>query len=227
MYERNGHTEECSEDCAHCRYGNLCENYSEPLEEKKKDKKTEVNKEQVSQPSMFDLIDKKEQEINEINSFVVKKLNSIVNGYYKLGYDVRRLYKYGYLDSDRTALYDLINSQDNFYLFGNLSPINISEKYENLPAEKKDRIERFADLVDIFKISDLLNMYYRDDDGCLFSVASVASINPAVKAKKENGKKTYYVDEKYLNKYLKDLPKNPKAIRYAKEQMEEDNSSNI
>ena len=228
MYERNGHVEKCDGDCANCRHGNFCENYYEPAEETAETKPIVLRPEQIVQTNIFDLIaQKQEQEIKKINSFVEKKLNFMVNGYYKFGYDVRRLYKYGYLDSDRRALYDLINSRDDFYLFGNLAPINISEKYENLPVEKKDRIERFAELVDIFKISDLLNMYYRDEDGCLFSVASVASINPAVKAKKENGKKTYYVDEKYLNRYIKDLSKNPKAIRYAKQHIEDDKNSNV
>lgn len=199
-YERNGFVSSCNEDCAYCKYGNTCDNYYEPTQQ-------EVET---------------EKEISKLRRFI----NDVVDNFYHKSYEARRVCRYAYLNNDGSSIHELANSKDRFYLYGNLSPANIQDKFENLGSNKKAKLKKFVETVDALKLDGILNFYNRDDDGCLFSISAAADINPYVNVRCVGDKKTYYVNDKFFEKYKNCYLETESMREFVKKQMiEEDKNS--
>lgn len=192
-YERGGHVSPCSEDCSSCYYGKLCENFYEPPK--------------TSYVSNFERLG--------------NKINELVNSYYSASYNVRRLYKYFYCDKFLTS--SDYTKKDDFFISGGLSPENLQTQLEKLPQEKREKIRKFCRAVYYLKISDLLNIFNRDDEGCLFSMNAVAAINNGVYKTKENGKTVYSAKEAEIKRRWS-LAQNEKVSSIINEKASDKNS---
>lgn len=189
----------CDDDCARCYYASSCDNYYVPTTNS--DDEAEIKREEEKKPEVDSAVQNNSVANStyeqRVKNFVYNETNKIVDDYYRLGYDKRKLVKYAYNEQFN---YGYSRSQkDNFYISGYISTGNLQTRWNNLPVGKRQEIEAFVKKIKLFDAADFLSLFYVDEDGCKFSNSAAAAIDYRVLRDRSSGRWVYSLPEKHIS----------------------------